>query len=73
MASHCSRIGMMCDGHGTFISKEVRRRSREKGLPEMMRIGGGVSNFEYGRRLLLLFLSVFIVWVVCIKGEIERR
>jgi hypothetical protein len=38
-----------------------------------MRIGGGVSNFEYGRRLLLLFLSVFIVWVVCIKGEIERR
>jgi hypothetical protein len=34
------------------------KRSREKGLPEMMKIGGGVSNFEYGL-LLLLFLSRF--------------
>jgi hypothetical protein len=31
MASHCSRIGMMCDGHGTFISKEEVEEVEKKG------------------------------------------
>lgn len=43
-----------------YQKKKNKYRKKEKGLPEMMRFDGGVSNFEYGRRLLLLlFLRLY--------------